>query len=76
MMEPTFYEAQADFGISLLKALSSSSTDLTTPISSVVLSPISVLSVLSLLNLGARNKTAEELSKIFGRGQGKKIYLY
>lgn len=66
MMESKFYEAQAEFGISLLKVLSSLATDST---SSLVLSPFSVLSVLSQLNLGARAKTAEEFDKLFG-GQG------
>ena len=57
-------EASFDFGISLLKAL-----DQTNSSSSTVLSPFSVLSVLSQLNLGAKNKTAEEIAKIFEQGK-------
>ena len=60
-------EASFDFGISLLKALTLN--DQTNSSSSMVLSPFSVLGVLSQLNLGAKNKTAEEIAKIFEQGK-------
>ena len=59
-------ETNFDFGISLLKALA---LDQNNSASSVVWSPFSVQCGFSLLNLGARNKTAEEIAKIFGRGK-------
>ena len=58
-----FFEAQAQFGIYLLKALMPGQSN-----SSLVLSPISLSSVLSQLHLGASGQTAAELSKIFGDG--------
>ena len=58
-----FLEAQAQFGIYLLKALIPGQSN-----SSLVLSPISLSSVLSQLHLGAGGQTAVELSKIFGDG--------
>ena len=61
-------ETNFDFGISLLKALTLDQTNSASP-SSIVLSPISVLCALSQLNLGAKNKTAEEIAKIFGQGK-------
>ena len=60
-------EASFDFGISLLKALTLN--DQTNSSSSTVLSPFSVLGVLSQLNLGAKNKTAEEIADIFEQGK-------
>ena len=59
-------EINSDFGISLLKALTLDQNNST---SSFVFSPISLLFVLSQLNLGAKNKTAEEIAKIFGQGK-------
>ena len=59
-------ETSFDFGISLFKALTK---DQANSASSIVLSPISVLCALSQLNLGAKNKTAEEIAKIFGQGK-------
>ena len=59
-----FFEAQAQFGIYLLKALMPPAQSN----SSLVLSPISLSSVLSQLHLGAGGQTAVELSKIFGDG--------
>ena len=54
--------AQSDFSASLLKNLSSTESG------SFVASPVSVLSVLAMLYLGARNKTAKELGDALGNG--------
>ena len=59
-------ETNFNFGISLLKTLT---LDQINSLSSVVLSPISMLCALSQLNLGAKNKTKEEITKIFGQGK-------
>ena len=61
-------ETNFDFGISLLKAVILDQTN-SASTSSIVLSPLFVLCALSQLNLGAKNKTAEEIAKIFGRGK-------
>ena len=58
-------ELNTDFGISLLKALT---LDQNNSASSIVLLPVVVICALSQLNLGAKNKTAEEIAKIFGQG--------
>ena len=66
-----FFEAQAQFGIYLLKMLMADQQQSNSS-SSIVLSPISLSSVLSQLHLGAAGQTAVELGKIFGDG----IFLF
>ena len=58
------FGAQIDFGVSLLKELFQP----TSSTSSLVFSPLSLLSVLSMINVGAKHKTARDLRHIIGHG--------
>lgn len=64
-------EAQADFGLNLLRETASNSK------ASVVLSPLSVAIALSMAYAGARDETEQELNKILADGQSQeKIHEY
>ena len=60
-----------NFGTSLLKALILDQTNST---SSIAVSPVYVLCALAQLNLGAKDMTAKEITKIFGRGKNKNLF--
>lgn len=56
-------EAQADFGINLLRANPNVSSQ------STIISPISISIALAMCFVGAKNKTAEQISKTIAGGK-------
>lgn len=58
-------QAQANFGLNLLREAVNANHD-----ASVVISPVSVAIALSMVYAGAKEKTAEEIGAVIAKGMG------